>query len=94
MAKRVQALCQLVVEKYDGDAAAVWTSVADCRQLLRQVSALPGCGEQKATIFVGLLGKKLGVTPPGWRVACAVRRGRQPALRRRHHWPGDARPGP
>jgi uncharacterized HhH-GPD family protein len=70
MAKRVQALCQLVVNRYDGDAAAVWTSAADGRQLVRQVSALPGFGEQKAKIFVALLGKQLAVTPPGWREAC------------------------
>ncbi|MBL7498420.1 Fe-S cluster assembly protein HesB [Frankia sp. CNm7] len=67
MAKRVQALCQLIVDRYDGDAAAVWTSAADGRQLLRQVGALPGFGQQKAKIFVALLGKQLGVTPPGWR---------------------------
>ncbi len=31
--------------------------------------ALPGFGEQKARIFVGLLGKQLGVQPPGWQDA-------------------------
>jgi uncharacterized HhH-GPD family protein len=71
MAKRVQALCRLIVERYDGDAAGVWTTAVDGKQLLRQVSALPGFGEQKAKIFVALLGKQLGVTPPGWREACA-----------------------
>jgi uncharacterized HhH-GPD family protein len=71
MAKRVQALCQLIIEKYDGDAAGVWATAADGRQLMRQVSALPGFGEQKAKIFVALLGKQLGVNPPGWREACA-----------------------
>ena len=71
MAKRVQALCQLVMSSYGGDAGAVWTTAADGRQLLRQVAALPGFGQQKAKIFVALLGKQLGVTPPGWREACA-----------------------
>ena len=37
--------------------------------LLRRVRALPGFGEQKARIFVGLLGKQLGVRPPGWEEA-------------------------
>ena len=32
---------------------------------LRQISKLPGLGEQKAKIFVALFGKQLGVTPPG-----------------------------
>jgi uncharacterized HhH-GPD family protein len=71
MAKRVQALCRLVVNEYDGDAARVWTGAADGRQLLKRVSALPGFGTQKAKIFVALLGKQLDVTPPGWREACA-----------------------
>ncbi|EIV94593.1 HhH-GPD-type base excision DNA repair protein [Frankia sp. QA3] len=71
MAKRVQSLCRLLLDSYDGDAAAVWTTAADGRQLLKQVAALPGFGEQKAKIFVALLGKQLGVTPPGWREACA-----------------------
>ncbi len=71
MAKRVQSLCRLILDSYDGDAAAVWTSTADGPVLLKQVAALPGFGEQKAKIFVALLGKQLGVTPPGWREACA-----------------------
>jgi uncharacterized HhH-GPD family protein len=71
MAKRVQALCRLVGDRYDGDAAAVWTTAADGRELLSRIGALPGFGDQKAKIFVALLGKQLGVTPSGWREACA-----------------------
>ena len=33
------------------------------------MKALPGFGEQKARIFVALLGKQYGVQPPGWREA-------------------------
>ncbi len=33
--------------------------------------ALPGFGKDKARIFVGLLGKRLGVRPPGWEQAAA-----------------------
>lgn len=66
MARRVQDLCQLVVGTYGGDAAGIWSSAADGRQLLANVKALPGFGEQKARIFVALLGKQLGVRPPGW----------------------------
>jgi uncharacterized HhH-GPD family protein len=69
MAKRVQELARVLVEKYDGDAAAVWRDASDGRELLRRVSGLPGFGEQKAKIFVALLGKQFGVTPPGWREA-------------------------
>jgi len=71
MAKRVQALCQMVMDYYGGNAAAIWTTAADGRELLKRVAALPGFGQQKAKIFVALLGKQLDVTPPGWREACA-----------------------
>lgn len=69
MAKRIQQLCQHIVQEYDGDVTAVWTDVADGRELLRRVSALPGFGKRKAQIFVALLGKQLDVRPDGWREA-------------------------
>lgn len=69
MAKRVQAMCRAVVERYDGDVSQVWTGAADGNDLLRRVSALPGFGRQKAQIFVALLGKQYGVDVPGWREA-------------------------
>jgi uncharacterized HhH-GPD family protein len=69
MAARVQALCQIVVERYDGDAEQVWAGATTGRDLLQRVGALPGFGEQKAKIFVALLGKQLGVRPEGWREA-------------------------
>lgn len=69
MAARVQQLCRHLVEEYDGDAAAVWRDAADGRDLRRRIEALPGFGKQKAQIFVALLGKQLGVRPPGWREA-------------------------
>ncbi|GHC35834.1 HhH-GPD-type base excision DNA repair protein [Streptomyces cinnamoneus] len=69
MAKRVQQLCQYLVEHYDGDASAVWSDAADGRELLERLNALPGFGRQKAQIFLALLGKQFGVRPPGWREA-------------------------
>ncbi|UQX13238.1 HhH-GPD-type base excision DNA repair protein [Candidatus Mycobacterium methanotrophicum] len=70
MAKRIQALAQIVVDKYDGDAAALWTAGdPDGAELLRRLWALPGFGEQKARIFLALLGKQYSVTPKGWRSA-------------------------
>jgi uncharacterized HhH-GPD family protein len=67
MAGRVQALCQHVLERWNGDAAELWRTAATGRELLARLRALPGFGEQKARIFVALLGKQLGVQPPGWR---------------------------
>ena len=69
MAGRVQALCRALVEQYGGRAEAVWEDVADGHELRRRLEALPGFGAQKAKIFVALLGKQLGVQPPGWREA-------------------------
>ncbi|HEY5252590.1 MAG TPA: HhH-GPD-type base excision DNA repair protein [Acidimicrobiales bacterium] len=69
MARRVQELCRVVINTYGGDAAAIWTSAQDGAQLLANVKALPGFGEQKARIFVALLGKQFAVRPPGWQEA-------------------------
>jgi uncharacterized HhH-GPD family protein len=69
MAARTQQLAKLIVSEYDGDAAALWTTASSGAELLMRVSALPGFGEQKAKIFVALLGKQLGVEPDGWREA-------------------------
>jgi uncharacterized HhH-GPD family protein len=70
MAKRVQALSQVIVDEYDGNAAALWTvGDPDGKEVLRRLKALPGFGEQKAKIFLALLGKQYGVTPAGWRAA-------------------------
>lgn len=68
-AKRVQQLCRIIVDDYDGSADRVWTTAESGEELLRRVRALPGFGEQKARIFVALLGKQLGVRPKGWQDA-------------------------
>ncbi|MBJ7002091.1 HhH-GPD-type base excision DNA repair protein [Streptomyces griseofuscus] len=72
MAKRVQQLCQYLVEHYDGDAEAVWRGVGSGAELLKRLEDLPGFGRQKAQIFLALLGKQLGVTPAGWREAAGA----------------------
>ncbi|MGY0492839.1 HhH-GPD-type base excision DNA repair protein [Streptomyces sp. WG-D5] len=72
MAKRVQQLCQYLVDHYDGDAAAVWEGVDTGKEVLRRLNELPGFGKQKAQIFLALLGKQLGVRPAGWREAAGA----------------------
>lgn len=72
MAKRVQQLCQYLVDEYGGAAEAVWADAADGKQLLARLKALPGYGEQKAKIFLALLGKQYGVRPSGWREAAGA----------------------
>jgi uncharacterized HhH-GPD family protein len=72
MAARVQTLCRVILDEYDGDAEKVWAGAATGQELLKRVGALPGFGEQKAKIFVALLGKQLGVRPEGWREAAGT----------------------
>lgn len=68
-AKRVQELCQLIIDEYGGKAERVWKDATDGEDLFRRVNALPGFGVQKSKIFIALLGKQLGVQPPGWKEA-------------------------
>ncbi|MEQ4207177.1 HhH-GPD-type base excision DNA repair protein [Actinopolymorpha sp. B9G3] len=67
MAARLQTLARLVVETYDGKAERIWTDVATAKELHARLKSLPGFGPAKATIFVALLGKQVGVRPEGWR---------------------------
>ncbi len=69
MARRVQDLCRRLVDEYGGQADQVWQSASTGHALLDNVRALPGFGEHKASIFVALLAKRLGVAPPGWEEA-------------------------
>ncbi|OAN33069.1 HhH-GPD-type base excision DNA repair protein [Microbacterium sp. H83] len=70
MAARVQTLCQEIVDRWDGDAATLWTEGDPSgAEVLKRLKALPGFGEQKAKIFLALLGKQYGFTGAGWREA-------------------------
>ncbi|MER7503470.1 HhH-GPD-type base excision DNA repair protein [Nonomuraea pusilla] len=69
MAARVQQLAAYLAEHHDGRPERIWQDAADGAELLKRLQALPGYGRQKAQIFLALLGKQLGVTPPGWREA-------------------------
>jgi uncharacterized HhH-GPD family protein len=71
MGKRTHALAVRVVDEYDGDAAAIWTTATDPAELLARLRALPGYGEEKAKIFLAILGKRLRVAPKGWEQAAA-----------------------
>ena len=72
MAGRIQSLARVVVDEYDADTAALWTTATSGADLLRRLRALPGFGDQKARIFVALLGKQRGVRPEGWREAAGA----------------------
>lgn len=74
MAGRVQAVARVIVDDYDGDVTNIWTlpgaeGPATGAEVLERLRALPGFGEQKAKIFLALLGKQRGVRPAGWQEA-------------------------
>lgn len=70
MANRIQTLAIQILEHYAGDVAAIWSDGSpDGPEVLKRLKALPGYGDQKARIFLALLGKQLGVQPAGWREA-------------------------
>jgi len=66
MARRTQELCATLVSDYGGRAERVWTEAGDGTELERRLLALPGIGELKAKTILAVLGKRLGVRPPGW----------------------------
>ena len=66
MARRVQDLAAAIASDYGGDAARVWTEAEDGRDLERRLLDLPGIGSMKARSLIAVIGKRLGVKPPGW----------------------------
>jgi uncharacterized HhH-GPD family protein len=71
MGKRAYALSAFLVEHYDGKAENLWAGVGTGDELLERLLALPGFGAEKARIFVGVLGKRMGVQPKGWETVAA-----------------------
>jgi uncharacterized HhH-GPD family protein len=61
MAKRVEALAKHIRDRYDGDAARVWTDAADTAELRANLEALPGFGEMKVKALGAVLAKRFGV---------------------------------
>jgi uncharacterized HhH-GPD family protein len=71
MARRTQELCAVVADEYDGDAARVWNAARDGADLERRLLRLPGFGAMKVRTLAAVLGKRLGVQPPGWQEIAA-----------------------
>jgi uncharacterized HhH-GPD family protein len=72
MAKRVQDMCRVLVEQYDGQATTVWEGASDGADLVKRIGALPGFGDQKARIFAALLGKQFKIKTKGWATAAGA----------------------
>ncbi len=66
MARRVQAMCQVLDSEYGGDAASVWRGAKDGADLAKRIGRLPGFGEMKVKIMIAILAKKFDVQPKGW----------------------------
>jgi uncharacterized HhH-GPD family protein len=61
MAQRVHDLAVHVRDRYDGDAARVWTDATDAATLRANLEALPGFGEMKVKALGAVLAKRFGV---------------------------------
>ena len=61
----------VTVDEYEGRAENIWETADDAAELLRRLQALPGFGVGKSRIFVGVLGKRMGVAPQGWQEKAA-----------------------
>jgi uncharacterized HhH-GPD family protein len=61
MAQRVHDLAVHVRDRYDGDAARIWTEAADPEALRANQAALPGFGEMKIKALGSVLAKQFGV---------------------------------
>lgn len=66
MAKRVQSVCEHIAESYDGSVTRLWDGLSDADELMDRLLAVPGFGEYKARIYIGVLAQRFGVRPAGW----------------------------
>src|SRR6266508_3510102 len=60
MAERVQELCAVVQDEYEGDASRLWREAGDADELRRRIEALPGFGQMKVTALGSVLAKRFG----------------------------------
>ena len=78
MGTRVHQLCVALTQDHGGKAVNVWNDVTDAEELMKRLRKLPGFGEEKAQIFIALLGKRFGVRPRNWRKFAGVFSDTQP----------------
>jgi uncharacterized HhH-GPD family protein len=61
MAKRIHELAVYVRDRYDGDAARIWSDAKDASELHANLAALPGFGDTKIKGLAAVLAKHFGV---------------------------------
>ncbi|HUF99556.1 MAG TPA: HhH-GPD-type base excision DNA repair protein [Ilumatobacter sp.] len=72
MARRIQAMCSVLVAQWGGHGERVWADAANGPDLAKRLRALPGFGAEKTQITVALLAKRWNVRPVGWEAAAGV----------------------
>lgn len=66
MAKRVQAVCEHITTEYGGSVPALWDGAETADELMERMLEVPGFGDYKARIYLGLLAQRFGVKLTGY----------------------------
>lgn len=72
MGRRIHELCGIIATQYKNKGENMWAGVTDAKELTARLRVLPGFGEEKAQIFIALLGKRMGVKPRNWKTEAGV----------------------
>ena len=72
MGRRIHELCGIIATKYANKGENIWVGITDAKELTARLRVLPGYGEEKAQIFIALLGKRMGVKPRNWKTEAGV----------------------
>ena len=72
LGKRIHALCATIAVECPDGVERLWQEAAHGADLYRRLRALPGFGDEKAKIFIALLGKRQGLQLAGWREAAGA----------------------
>jgi len=72
MSRRIHELCFIIAREYKNKGENMWAGVTDAALLTERLRVLPGFGEEKAQIFIALLGKRMGVAPKNWKTEAGV----------------------
>jgi len=71
MARRIQALCSFVAERYGGDTEAIWRRRRSAEDVYDRLMELPGYGDEKSRIMLAVLAKRFQRRPADWQRVCA-----------------------
>ena len=72
MGRRIHEMCGIIATEYKNKGENIWAGVTDAKELMSRLRVLPGFGEEKAQIFIALLGKRMGVKPRNWKTEAGV----------------------